>query len=1191
MTKFLCIAGLLSLAIAVSPDSSAQTLVATIPTTPQPAITNPGQMIFNAGTNKLYVVGTEGIAVLDGASNKRIGAITLHTTEPVMNLAANPTTKRVYLQTFTSITEIDSTTDTIVQTFLGGGELLSMAYLPALDRLFVLQFDGTTVQVVVRDGATLNQVSVALTGTNSGASSIPQAPIHLVAVPGANRVLGYWVEPPAPSTFLWFFDGVTGALLDQSTCSATLCTKIIGGAIQKKIVNPLDSRVWASAIVQSTTVGGGGDEAGAGPIPFPLSTALVPINYPLPQPEVGNFNVWGGFTPMAFDPTGKIVGAATCVPRTTAPAASENPCLGLASGLYTVDSATPLGTFGQLIDLNQFQGGPGNQTASSCNGVPLGYDADLGYGYFSCNGFGNGAVGNITVVKYNLAQAPDTSVFPPRIVGQWVGEVQTHALNPPQITGAMTFNPATHRVFFPNPLDNAALALDPAPLNLLTELLSSRPSAVLINPATNTVIVAEDTASQITTVDATAGTVSALHVQLANGPFVGVNPATNQIVAAGTADNVLDPGHNTDAFLYNGSGTALVNGLSAAALGGVVLDPPTLTGQGVTVNPATNRAYFLDQSKWYVVDLATGSRIFTGNDFSGGSVPNVCQFSGMAVDTQADRYYVVGQCPPSANGSFTLGVFDGNTNAPIQSTLLDNFTTGSGGGWGKVAVNPNTKRLYLELLQVSLDPVTVTSVTKTMVLTYDGVSLARIGAPVTASGGPMPVSFPLAINTKTNRVYATVSSSTSSASSTASPQLVMLDGGVDAFGRTDVVIGTIPMQVRAIGINESTGLVYVASDTLLALAGGVLQHQPGLNVFQEPPVPPMFTLSGTVTSGGVGLPAIRIAISSSTTLGTTVTTDASGAYSLAGLVAGTYTVKPITPNFAFTPFSQTITIGTANVPGVNFTAVPAYHISGFVLDGNGNGIAQQSIGNAQLGGSVTDATGAFTVSNVVPGTYTLFVEGTAAACCFLSQTVTVTAADVTGVTFRQLPKVVIAGLSFNPTMIGGGVTSTGTVTLMAPAPPGGIVVNVLTGGSSIVKAPSTVTIAEGTTSGTFTVKGSGVNAPTGVNFTVQYFGVFSPQTATVANAVLTVAPTDSLKVKSATWSQSTHLLTVTATSTNAQATLTVILSSTKQSLGTMVNNGGGNFSFQMQFNAGTPASINITSNLGGSTGQGVAVVP
>lgn len=1166
-----------------------QTLVATIPTTPQPAITHPGQMVFNAGNNKLYVAGNEGIAVLDGSTNKRIGAIVLNTTESVTQLAANPTTNRVYAQTLSTITVIDSMTDTIVQTFSPGVELLGMAYLPALDRVFVLQFDGTTIQVVIRDGATLSQIAVALAGVDSGGSAIPQAPIRLVAVPGANRVLGYYIEPPAPSTFLWFFDGVTGAVVDHSDCSSTtICLKIIGGSIQNTIVNPLDNKVWGYAIVQTTTVGGGGDEAGSGPIPFPESTALAPIDFPLPFTEVGNFNVWGGFTPLAFDRSGKIVGAATCVPSTPTPSASQNPCLGLASGLYTVGSSTPLGTFGQLIDLNHFLGGPGGQTTSLCNGVPLGYDPDLGYGYFSCNGFGNGAVGEITVIKYDLTQAPDTSFFPPRIVGQWIGSLKTHALNFPQAIGAMVIHPVTHRAFFENPPDNSILSVDPSAPSLLTELLSSRPAAVVVNPATNTVILAEDTAAQITTVDATAKAVTGLHIQLANGPFVGVNPATNQIVAAGSADDLLDHSHTANAFLYNGAGTTLVRGLSAAAVGGVIFDPSTLTGQGVTVNAVTNRAYFLDQAAWYVVDLATGNRIFTGNDFTGSTVPNQCQFSGLAVDSKANRYYVVGQCPWSQAGNFTIGSFDGTTNAPINTATLANFTTGSGGGWGKIAVNPNTNRLYLELLQVTIDPVTATATVTTMVVTYDAASLTRFGMPITATGGPMLVSFPLAIDTNTNRIYATVSTSTSP---TASPQMVELDGGVDAFGRTDVVIGTVPMQVRAVGVNESTGLVYVASDTLLALPGGVLQNQPGLNVFHETPLPAKFTLSGTVTTNGVGLAAIRVGISSSNGEGTDVITDASGAYSLPGLVAGTYTVKPVTPTFAYTPVSQSVTLSTANVPGVNFTAVPAFHVSGFVLDGNGNGIALQSVGNAQLGGSVTDATGAFTLSNVVPGTYTLLVEGAGAACCFLSQTVTVTNADITGVTFKQLPKVVIAGLSFSPTMIGGGVISTGTVTLTAPAPPGGIVVNILTGGSTIVKAPSTLTIAEGTTSGTFTVKGSGVTAPTGVNFTVQYSGVFSPDKATAANAVLTVAPTDSLKVTSATWSQSTHLLTVNATGTNSQATLTVILSSTKAPLGTMVNQGGGNFTFQMLFTAGIPASINLTSNLGGSTGQGVTVTP
>jgi hypothetical protein len=41
----------------------------------------------------------------------------------------------------------------------------------------------------------------------------------------------------------------------------------------------------------------------------------------------------------------------------------------------------------------------------------------------------------------------------------------------------------------------------------------------------------------------------------------------------------------------------------------------------------------------------------------------------------------------------------------------------------------------------------------------------------------------------------------------------------------------------------------------------------------------------------------------------------------------------------------------------------------------------------------------------------------------------------------------------------------------------------------------------------------------------------------------------------------------------------------------MVNQGGGSYTFQQAFQAGTPASINVVSNLGGKTGQGVTVTP
>lgn len=50
------------------------------------------------------------------------------------------------------------------------------------------------------------------------------------------------------------------------------------------------------------------------------------------------------------------------------------------------------------------------------------------------------------------------------------------------------------------------------------------------------------------------------------------------------------------------------------------------------------------------------------------------------------------------------------------------------------------------------------------------------------------------------------------------------------------------------------------------------------------------------------------------------TSDASSNYTLAGLAAGTYTVTPAKTGCTFSPASQSVTVSSANVTGVNFTA-------------------------------------------------------------------------------------------------------------------------------------------------------------------------------------------------------------------------------------------------------------------------------
>jgi hypothetical protein len=68
------------------------------------------------------------------------------------------------------------------------------------------------------------------------------------------------------------------------------------------------------------------------------------------------------------------------------------------------------------------------------------------------------------------------------------------------------------------------------------------------------------------------------------------------------------------------------------------------------------------------------------------------------------------------------------------------------------------------------------------------------------------------------------------------------------------------------------------------------------------------------------------------------------------------------------------------------------------------------------------------------------------------------------------------------------------------------------------------------------------------------------------------------------------MLTVLATDTNAAAVINVLWSSNNQLIGNMTNLGNGNYSFQVPLTA-NPVSIKIISNIGGNTGQGVAVVP
>jgi hypothetical protein len=94
----------------------------------------------------------------------------------------------------------------------------------------------------------------------------------------------------------------------------------------------------------------------------------------------------------------------------------------------------------------------------------------------------------------------------------------------------------------------------------------------------------------------------------------------------------------------------------------------------------------------------------------------------------------------------------------------------------------------------------------------------------------------------------------------------------------------------------------------------------------------------------------------------------------------------------------------------------------------------------------------------------------------------------------------LSSIALNPTTVNGGSSSTGTVTLSGPAPSGGAIVYLSSGGSAAAMVPASVTVAAGADSATFTVTTSSVTSSTQVTISGSYGG-------TTKTASLTVTPT------------------------------------------------------------------------------------
>jgi hypothetical protein len=187
----------------------------------------------------------------------------------------------------------------------------------------------------------------------------------------------------------------------------------------------------------------------------------------------------------------------------------------------------------------------------------------------------------------------------------------------------------------------------------------------------------------------------------------------------------------------------------------------------------------------------------------------------------------------------------------------------------------------------------------------------------------------------------------------------------------------------------------------------------------------LYAIATTYTAGGkvTGAPAgTALTLTGSSTATTGI--DASGNYTFNNLSSGTYTITPSSSGVTFTPANQTVTINGAHALGIDFVgSTTSFTVSGTITGAPNDSVV---LSGANTYNTVTDASGNYTFTGVVNGSYTV-TPGTAGFTVTpANQPVTVNGANVTGVNFTATTQ------SFN---IGGTISggAGATVTLSGGA--------------------------------------------------------------------------------------------------------------------------------------------------------------
>jgi YVTN family beta-propeller protein len=236
---------------------------------------------------------------------------------------------------------------------------------------------------------------------------------------------------------------------------------------------------------------------------------------------------------------------------------------------------------------------------------------------------------------------------------------------------AVAVDPATNTIYVANNYSDTVSVIDGA-TNTVTATIAvgAGPEGMVVDPATNTIYVADVRADTVSVIDGATNTVTATIAVGAGPAGMAVDPVTNTVYVANAGDPAVSP---TVSVIDEATNT--VTATIAAST----------SPEGVAVDPATNTVYVTNQGTLSnlngtvsVIDGATNTVTAT---IGVGFGP-----FGVAVDPATNTIYVTNWLtgPPSG----TVSVIDGATGTVTASIAVGTGPTG-------VAADPATSTVYV----------------------------------------------------------------------------------------------------------------------------------------------------------------------------------------------------------------------------------------------------------------------------------------------------------------------------------------------------------------------------------------------------------------------------------------------------------------------------------------------------------------